>query len=134
MKMGTAMNPLKRTLCPLSALVVMMFGIQATAPAEIYRYDVTGRLIKVAYDDGSGISYTYDNNGNILSVERRLIASDINANGRVEMSDHARFQICFTGTGGGPLTPACESADLNGNGTVDLDDFAQFHSSMTGPQ
>lgn len=89
--------------------------------------------ISVDCDDGSGISYTYDNNGNLLLVEKREVASDIIANVRMEMSDFARLQVCFTGTGGRPVTPACESADLNGNGKVDLDDFAQFHSSMTGP-
>jgi len=55
---------------PLSMLIVMAFGFQANAPAESYRYDVVGRLIRVAYDDGSSISYTYDNNGNLLLVEK----------------------------------------------------------------
>ena len=127
------MKPIKKIIFPLSMLVVITFRFEANAPAEIYRYDVVGRLIKVAYDDGSGISYTYDNNGNLLLVESREVASDINANGRVELSDFARFQLCFTGTGGGPVTPACESADLDANSTVDLDDFVQFHGSITGP-
>ncbi len=125
------MKPIKKTIFPLSMLVVMAFGLAANAPAEIYRYDVVGRLIRVAYDDGSSLTYTYDNNGNLLLIERREVASDINADGRVDLLDFARLQVCFTG--GAPVTPACESADLDGNGTVDLDDFAQYHSSITGP-
>ena len=107
----------------------------AATPAftETYTYDVTGRLTRVTYNDSSSLTYTYDNNGNLLSVEKREDASDINANGRVELSDYARLQVCFTGTGGEPVAPGCESADLNGNGTVDLDDFEQFQSSITGP-
>ncbi len=128
------MKPTRQGIVPLSILVGMVFGFQADAPADIYRYDPAGRLIKVAYDDGSGISYTYDKSGNLLLVERREVASDLNANGRVEMADWARFQICFTGEGGGSVTPECESADLNGDGTVDLDDFAQLHGSMNGPR
>ena len=126
------MKAIQKTTYPLGVMVVLALGL-ANAPAEIYRYDVVGRLTKVTYDDGSSLTHTYDNNGNLVFVESRAVASDINANGRVELSDFARLQVCFTGTGGGPVTPGCESADLNGNGTVDLDDFAQFHSSMTGP-
>ncbi len=129
---GLVLQPIKKIIFLFGMLAVMAFGFQANAPAESYRYDVAGRLIRVAYDDGSGISYTYDNNGNILLVERREVASDINADGRVDLLDFARLQACFTGTGGGPVTPQCESADLDGNGAVDLDDFAQFQNSVTG--
>lgn len=35
--------------------------------AETYTYDAAGRLTGVTYADGSGISYSYDKNGNLLS-------------------------------------------------------------------
>ena len=127
------MKPIKKIIFPLSMPVVMAFGLAANAPAESYRYDVVGRLIMAAYEDGSSISYTYDNSGNILLVEKREVAADINADGRADLLDFARLQACFTGTGAGPVAPGCESADLDGNGAVDLDDFAQFQSSVTGP-
>ena len=127
------MKAIQKTTYPLGVMVVLALGFHANAVAEIYRYDVTGRLTKVTYDDGSSLTHIYDNNGNLLSVESRIVASDINADGHVDMADFARLQNCFTGVGGGPVTPACESADLDGNGTVDLDDFEQFQSSLTGP-
>ncbi len=42
------MQPMKKTIVPMSILVVIVFGFQANAPAESYRYDPAGRLIKVA--------------------------------------------------------------------------------------
>ena len=44
---------------------VIVAGNQAP---ERYEYDPAGRLIRVTYDDSTPIRYTYDNNGNILSV------------------------------------------------------------------
>jgi len=35
--------------------------------AEIYSYDVAGRLVGVTYDDGTAISYTYDKSGTIIN-------------------------------------------------------------------
>ncbi len=44
-------------------------GIGAgSASAESYEYDVLGRLTKVTFDDGSTITYVYDENGNRVSV------------------------------------------------------------------
>jgi len=39
------------------------------ANAETYTYDAAGRLTSVTYDDGSSITYTYDNTGNILELD-----------------------------------------------------------------
>ena len=41
---------------------------------ETYEYDLQGRLAKVIYEDSTSIAYTYDNNGNILTIE---IAGDV---------------------------------------------------------
>lgn len=40
----------------------------APAHAETYEYDALGRLTKVTFDDGSTITYVYDENGNRVSV------------------------------------------------------------------
>jgi len=51
------------------AIVAGLLLWSATArAAETYTYDTMGRLTGVAYQDGSEIQYTYDANGNILSV------------------------------------------------------------------
>ena len=36
---------------------------------ETYEYDLQGRLAKITYEDSTSIAYTYDNNGNILTIE-----------------------------------------------------------------
>ena len=41
---------------------------------EIYSYDSAGRLLQVSYGNGPAISYSYDANGNIVSVE--VVAGD----------------------------------------------------------
>ncbi len=36
-----------------------------------YEYDLLGRVVKVIYPDGSSITYAYDANGNITSIEKQ---------------------------------------------------------------
>lgn len=40
--------------------------------AETYQYDAIGRLTDVAYANGGSLHYTYDANGNILSIVTSL--------------------------------------------------------------
>ena len=49
-----------------------MLGIIYLASQSIaatYKYDALNRLVEVTYDSGQKIKYTYDNGGNILSVD-----------------------------------------------------------------
>jgi YD repeat-containing protein len=56
-------------VCALPVLLLIM-GQSEMVLAETYQYNPQGRLTKVTYNDGSSISYSYDNNGNILSIVR----------------------------------------------------------------
>jgi YD repeat-containing protein len=50
-------------------IMAVVGGIWAApAHAETYEYDALGRLTKVTFDDGSTITYTYDENGNRVTV------------------------------------------------------------------
>ena len=49
-------------------VVSMFFGITENVLADEYKYDKYNRLIAVVFDDGSRVTYTYDLNGNMLSV------------------------------------------------------------------
>ncbi len=61
------MSQLKRVL----AVLLMLAGIvMHPAHAAQYSYDQLGRLTGVIEADGSTISYTYDANGNLLSITR----------------------------------------------------------------
>src|SRR5262245_60055205 len=59
-----------RTLSRCVGLVAVLLGAVA-APAhagESYVRDAQGRLTDATYNDGSAIHYTYDANGNVLSI------------------------------------------------------------------
>ena len=45
--------------------------------AETYAYDAIGRLTDVTYDNGGSIHYTYDANGNVLSIVTSLAATGV---------------------------------------------------------
>lgn len=58
---------------------------------------------------------------------------DLNADGRVNLSDIARVQTCFTGIEGGPIGLECACADDDGNGTVDPQDWSALPAALKGP-
>jgi YD repeat-containing protein len=55
-------------LAVAAALTLASSGAQAAA-ATTYEYDSLGRLVRVVYDDGASISYTYDVNGNRVQID-----------------------------------------------------------------
>ena len=57
-----------------------------------YSYDYLGRIIKTEYDDGTVISYTYDKNGNIKSVEVEPSETNIENNPDPESRSEASTQ------------------------------------------
>ena len=58
-----------RTYSVRLALAVLLLATAAPAyAAENYSHDAQGRLTDATYTDGSAIHYTYDANGNILSI------------------------------------------------------------------
>ncbi len=59
--------------------------------------------------------------------------ADFDGSGRVELIDVWKFQQCYTGSDGGPVTPACEAGDADGNGRIDLADYAAFEEELEGP-
>lgn len=60
--------PLKRIV-----LLVLAFGLASTLLADTirYDYDAAGRLVRVDFGNGKGVTYTWDANGNLLS--RRMV-------------------------------------------------------------
>lgn len=46
----------------------VLAGNPLIAQAEQYEYDELNRVVKVIYEDGSYVEYTYDQNGNILCI------------------------------------------------------------------
>ncbi|HEY3216121.1 MAG TPA: T9SS type A sorting domain-containing protein [Candidatus Eisenbacteria bacterium] len=61
--------------------MVVALGLATWGPAvhaaETRQYDAIGRLIALLYQNGSSIHYTYDANGNILSIVRSLTVAGV---------------------------------------------------------
>ena len=57
------------------ALCVLALWAAPAPAAETYGYDTMSRLIDVAYQNGCAIHFTYDANGNILSIITSLAAA-----------------------------------------------------------
>ena len=56
----------------IAGVAVAIFVAGRAQAAETYQYDGVGRLTDVAYANGGSIHYTYDANGNVLSVVTSL--------------------------------------------------------------
>jgi YD repeat-containing protein len=56
-----------RTLL-LSALLALTVAAPSARATETRQYDAIGRLTDIAYDGGGSIHYTFDANGNTLSI------------------------------------------------------------------
>ena len=83
------------------AIAILALALVGAAPAfaaETYTYDNQSRLTDVSYQNGGSLHYTYDANGNILSVITSLAAA-------VE-GNEATYQFALGATtpnpGGGP--------------------------------
>jgi len=64
-----------------AALVLVLWSSSiAVSPvdaAETYQHDALGRLTNVAYANGGSIHYTYDANGNLLSIVESLAVTGV---------------------------------------------------------
>ena len=58
---------------------------------------------------------------------------DVDGDGEADMLGVAIFMNCFTGPGGGPVTPECNCAEFDTDDDVDLDDLFGFVNALTGP-
>lgn len=56
------------------AFAVAVWAVPALA-AETYTYDTQSRLTDISYQNGSSLHYTYDANGNIISIITSLVTA-----------------------------------------------------------
>lgn len=62
----------------LRLLVYILFSclISFNLTAAEYKYDTNNRITEATYKDGTVVSYTYDKNGNLLSITPTESSSD----------------------------------------------------------
>ncbi|MBI4558377.1 MAG: hypothetical protein HY706_12420 [Candidatus Hydrogenedentes bacterium] len=108
-------------------ILALSWGV-LNAAAEQYRYDAQGRLIKVVYDDGMSIAYTYDANGNLLQEKRASAATgDIDGDSEVNAVDVQLVINAALGINIGPL-----NADIDSSGNVDAVDVQLVINAALG--
>jgi hypothetical protein len=61
------------------------------------------------------------------------VASDLDHDGDVDLSDFLSFQACFNGPNRPYAQPNCADADLDHDNDVDLKDFLTFQGCFNGP-
>ena len=77
----------------LTIACATMLWVTPAQAAESHTYDTQGRLTDLSYQNGSSLHYSYDANGNILSIVTSLLVTGVE-----EVS--AKFQFAL-----GPTTP-----------------------------
>ncbi len=99
-------------ICLSSLMLVFLLVLHITPVyAETYTYDTAGRLTKVAYNDGSTITYSYDNTGNLL---QRVVTVNMT------MADVIRILQVFTQID--PSAPVYKKLDVDGDGQIELEE------------
>lgn len=91
-------------MTPRRILLALVFAALWAVPAgaaETYQHDVIGRLTDVSYANGGSLHYTYDANGNLLSIVTSLAATGVEDGGSA-----LRFAL-------GPTTPNPGSGPRN---------------------
>jgi len=101
-------------------LLAVAMGIALTAPSKAanYVYDDLNRLIKVIYNSGKQLTYTYDAGGNLLSITTTDVP-------KFEIEGHVRD------TEGNPLSGVLIKADGQTTET-DTNGYYQFTDLLAG--
>jgi YD repeat-containing protein len=98
-------------------LLSAMNGVFGTS----YEYDSFNRLMRITYDSGFQISYSYDEVGN--RTERiATIKADIMIDGKINLMDLSIISQYWLNTDCG-TEELCINADLNHDGKIDIHDL-----------
>ena len=121
MNHNSAIHLFVNVLTVLLSLCCLLILLPVSSYAENYTYDTIGRLTHVIYEDGSSITYTYDDAGNRLA---RIVSAsavckgDFNKDGDVDGHDLVGFAADYASQQPG--------ADLNGDTFFNAQDVQIF--------
>lgn len=82
--------------CALLATHLLAWPLHAATTQ--YSYDAMGRLIQAARSDGSVVQYQYDDNGNVVAINRLSVAT-LSIAGLTPLIGHVGATVTVSGTG-----------------------------------
>ena len=103
--------------------LITIFGLESISSAATYNYDNLHRLTRIVYDNGTMITYTYDEVGNRTRRVSTLQA-DTSIDGTVDFQDFAILAFRWLEEDCGYSDEWCEGADIDWNTEVDFEDLA----------
>jgi len=109
-------------ICLSSFMLALLLALITTPVyAETYTYDTVGRLTTVAYDDGSTITYNYDNTGNLLQrvVTVNMTLSDV-------------IFVLQVLVGIEPSAAVYKKTDVDGDGQIELEEVIYILQKVSG--
>ena len=92
-----------------------------------------GMDVLTSRSDEAGDTGIVDMGYHFSVTGRALMMGDLDRTRRIDLSDIAGFQRCFTSDGPADVSPCCRIFDFALDADVDLDDLAEFHLAITGP-
>lgn len=107
----------------LIIIVFLLLCLSQVAFGTTYKYDNLNRLTRVVYDNGTVITYSYDEVGNRTRRVSTLQA-DSSIDGSVNFQDFAILASRWLGTDCGYPDQWCEGADIDWNNEVGIEDLA----------
>ena len=114
---------MKNSLIVSLAVIFVFCWSSQTALSATYKYDNLHRLTRVVYDNGTVITYTYDEVGNRTRRVSTLQA-DSSIDGTVNFQDFAIIASRWLEEDCGYADEWCEGADIDWNTEVGIEDLA----------
>lgn len=103
--------------------------IEVINPLDIYCDPDTGHIWII---DNIAYAGVPPGQATLKRITIQIDPGDFDCDDDVDLTDFAKFQICFD-DGAGEPTLHCDRVDFDGDDDVDLDDFALFQLAFTGP-
>ena len=116
----------------LATYIMLFIGIPLAVNGQVYQYDSVGRLLRVSYPNGAGVSYTYDAAGNLLTQSAVLPSGSYfgsSASGDTNWAMYVRpdNSAVFIAYGGSPATATVVNFTINADET-----FSSSSSNVSG--
>ncbi|NOX58007.1 MAG: hypothetical protein GXP29_04010 [Planctomycetes bacterium] len=114
-------------------------GTLITQPALLASLQAGDSLIFTAVPPGSGKRIGIDQDTDGLLDGNDPMAQydntgDFDIDGDVDLTDYAKFQMCFGGPSGFSVPPDCILGDANEDNVIDLVDYEEIQLLQTGPK